>query len=277
CVMCGIEEWKKKMSANYMEDNLFYKIADEIIENKEKVVKVAMFVGNEPLLDKQLAKRIGYFKKHNIKVNFSTNGSLMDAKRSVEILESGVDHINFSVDGLDKQVYERMRKPLKFEDILGNVLQFIKIRDAMDAKSAIRISIIKNSHLMNEGDIKRVCNFWYKFLNTQKGDSIRIDELIPMHAAEGNNLEDLLYDEESLFAAANKTPCYILWNTLTIKCDGSIALCNVDQCRNWRGGNLRESSISRLWSAKSKDSIKHKHLTFGRGSVSMCKNCLSWL
>ena len=60
CVMCGIDEWRKYITKPYMEDELFFKIADEIIENRDFVQKVALFVGNEPFLDQNLPQRVKY-------------------------------------------------------------------------------------------------------------------------------------------------------------------------------------------------------------------------
>ncbi|MDY2585001.1 radical SAM protein [Helicobacter sp.] len=278
CTMCGINEWRKKMESDYMEDDLFYKIADEIIANKDKVMKVALFVGNEPLLDKNLSKRIQYLKSKEIKVNFSTNGSLMDYDKAVEILESGVDHINFSIDGLDKQVYEQIRKPLKFEDVLGNVLQFIKLRDGLKKKTQIRISIIKTKQV--DDDLERVCGFWNKMLNASLGDGIRIDDLSVVYGTQKNlqKINGMELDEKLPYHHTNEVPCYILWNTLVVKCDGSVALCNVDQCRKIKLGNLNNHSIKEIWNHNAdKLAIMRKHLDSGRGSVDVCKNCIGWL
>lgn len=65
CVMCGIEEWRKNIQSPYMHDALFFKIADEILQNQQNVQKVALFAGNEPMLDKNLAQRISYLSKPN--------------------------------------------------------------------------------------------------------------------------------------------------------------------------------------------------------------------
>lgn len=282
CPMCGIEEWRKRIKANYMEDMLFFKVVDEIIAHREIVQKIALFVGNEPLLDRKLAQRIRYLKENGIKkVNFSTNGSLMDYNRAIEILESRVDHVNVSIDSLDKSVYEAMRRPLKFEKVLGNALQFINLRNAMNFKTAIRISVIKNSRLFKDKDINEVKDFWFKFLDKDKGDSIRIDELHESFKDKESDISSLMYDNEKRGCTWKKydsTPCYTLWNTITIKADGQVALCCVDQCRQFTLGNLQNESIAENWkNNKTRNLIKEKHLMKGRGCVDVCKNCIAWL
>ncbi|MDA3967440.1 radical SAM protein [Helicobacter sp. WB40] len=133
CLMCGIDEWKR--GGAIMKDELFFKIANEIILHKNDVTKVALFVGNEPLLDKSLAFKIKKFKDSNIAVNFSTNASLLDFKKAKEILDSGLDAINFSIDSLDKKEYEKIRKNLIFERVMANVICFLKMRNEKNYKT----------------------------------------------------------------------------------------------------------------------------------------------
>ena len=47
-----------------MKDDVFNKISDELIENKNYLKRVSLYRDGEPLIDKKLAKRINKFKKH---------------------------------------------------------------------------------------------------------------------------------------------------------------------------------------------------------------------
>ena len=275
--MCGINEWKKKISGKFMSDSLFFKIANEVLENKDFVKKVALYLGNEPLLDKKLEEKILFFRNGGINVNFSTNASLMNKSRAVSILESGVNHVNFSLDGLDKQYYESMRKGLSFIEVLGNVLEFINLRNLKHYKTQVRISIIKNINYID--DIPNIVDFWKRFLDFQNGDSIRIDELSIDLQQSGKIAHDIEYDKEQqrIYNAKNK-PCYTLWNTMGIKADGSIALCCIDQCRVYKLGNLNETSIKENWqNNKIRESFKEIHIKSGRGGIEFCKNCIAWI
>ena len=56
CPMCTINDWER----NYpiMKDDVFNKISDELIENKNYLKRVSLYRDGEPLIDKKLAKRI---------------------------------------------------------------------------------------------------------------------------------------------------------------------------------------------------------------------------
>ena len=130
-----------------------------------------------------------------------------------KILNSKLERINFSIDGLDKQAYEKIRKNLSFEDVLGNVLYFIMLRNKMQSKTAVRISIIKNNYYVK--DMNKIVNFWGKILDKNLGDSVKIDDLSLgiVDKSKDKGLSDLEYERSETFASANQTPCYAHFHT----------------------------------------------------------------
>ncbi|MDA3966387.1 MULTISPECIES: radical SAM/SPASM domain-containing protein [Helicobacter] len=279
CVMCGIEEWRKNIRKPYMDDALFDKISNEIIYNREWVQKVAMFVGNEPLMDKKLAQRIEKISKSGIRVSITTNASLMDKEKAIEILNSGIDRINFSIDSLCKKTYENIRVGLKFEEVLGNILQFIKLRDSLKKNVSVRISVIKSE--VTKNDIPYILSFWEKFLDSSFGDGIKVDDLsLSMTDKVRDKGVDLLVSDtvDNEYNAIRDIPCYVLFNTMVIKADGQVALCCVDQCRNVVLGDLDTQSIKEVWQESKKlQSIREIHLQKGRGAMSVCDGCFAWI
>ena len=70
----------------------------------------------EPLLDDRLEDRVRYAKQKGIaKVTIFSNGSLLDESRAAGLIAAGLDEIKISFDGADKEEFERIRRPLKFE------------------------------------------------------------------------------------------------------------------------------------------------------------------
>lgn len=211
-----------------------------------------------------------------VKTSITSNGSLMDEKMALKILNSGLERVNFSIDGLDKKDYEKIRVGLSFEEVLGNALQFIKLRDKLNSKVAVRISVIKSSFTLKS--IDKIIAFWEKLLDKDKGDSLKIDDLSLgiTDKSKDKGLEQMQYERQKIFDEANKTPCYALWHTMVIKCDGQVALCCVDQCRNVVLGDLNTQSIAEVWQSKILKQARVLQLEKGRGAMKICKNCLCW-
>ncbi|TQR61236.1 SPASM domain-containing protein [Campylobacter troglodytis] len=200
----------------------------------------------------------------------------MSADLALKILDSKLDWINFSIDGLDKNAYERIRIGLSFEEVLGNVIAFIMLRNKLNANTGVRISIIKNSYYLK--DMDKIIAFWEKILDKDRGDSIKIDELNLGITDKNKDLSQIEYERNALIEKRNKLPCYVLFNTLVIKADGQVALCCVDQCRNLSLGNLNHQSIKEIWQgSRELKRIREIHIEKGREGIGFCKGCTAWI
>ena len=65
CPMCTINDWER----NYplMKDNVWDKISDDVISNKELIKRVSLYRDGEPLIDKKMGKRINKLYRNGIK------------------------------------------------------------------------------------------------------------------------------------------------------------------------------------------------------------------
>ena len=75
----------------------------------------------EPLVDKELGTRIKAAKGLGLKVSTFSNGSLLTEDKARMLIESGLDELKFSIDSHRPEVYEQIRKGLKFQNVLENV------------------------------------------------------------------------------------------------------------------------------------------------------------
>jgi len=82
----------------------------------------------EPLLCKDLFLMISEAKKRKIRVGFTTNATLLNNESAKKIINSGLDWMYISLDALDKSLYERIRQGAKFEAVINNIKNFIKIK-----------------------------------------------------------------------------------------------------------------------------------------------------
>lgn len=276
CAMCGINDWKR--NKNYMEDNLFYKISDEIIENRDKVERVSIYLGGEPLLDKKLSDRIRYLKKGIDNIYFTTNAALFDKDRIFDILDSGVSQIDVSFHSVNKDKYERIMKNLSYDRTLKNVEDLILIRNKYNYKTRIRIRAIEMT--LNRSEMEDLINFWNERLDYDRGDIVYAKDLNYQFVSNRNlRNTDILgsLDKHANDVEVNDKPCYALWNTATILSDGRLALCCVDMGRKHTFGDLNNESLKELWKSDFISGIRNNHLNSGRGCMNVCRDCNTWL
>ena len=87
----------------------------------------------EPLLNPNLIEMIDLAKKNGVlDVSINTNATTLDARKSNEILDSGLDQIIFSFDGGTKKTYEKLRpgrfKKNLFSDVYENIKNFCLLK-----------------------------------------------------------------------------------------------------------------------------------------------------
>jgi len=127
CIMCPYQKMTRKKEIRPMD--LFKKIVDNCVSYGVKNFNLNFY--NEPFLDPFIFERIKYLKSKNARVQLFSNGSVINVEK---ILESGLDEIIFSIDGIKKETYELIRKGLNFEKVVNNVLFLIKKKKELGLK-----------------------------------------------------------------------------------------------------------------------------------------------
>jgi len=118
CIMCPVSEWPKGKRARDMPFEAFRRIIDEqygLVEIKVQGLGEPTIQGNDYF------EMIRYARAQNIWVRTTTNASLLHVKDNYrKLVDSGVNEIQISIDGADKQTFEAIRRHSKFERVVSN-------------------------------------------------------------------------------------------------------------------------------------------------------------
>ncbi len=266
CVMCAIDFDSRVKQV--MKDDLFDKIVAELHEWRHHVKKVNLYSDNEPLLDKDLARKIKVLKNAGIQaVAIASNASALTENRAREIIEAGLDQIYITIDSLVPERYEKIRVGLKFEQVYQNTRRFIEIRDELGAKTEVRLQmVLQNS---NDEEKNTFAEHWEPLLNT--GDRIVV------HKAHnwGGSIDTPERDGDDVI---NSFPCTTIWANATIHSDGKMAQCSVDteQFSPHSHGDVYKGSIEEAWNGKKIRALRYRHLNDKRHTHPMCNGCTTW-
>jgi len=264
CPMCTIDDWQRKTPI--MKDDLFSKIVDELHEYSDTIRRVSLYRDGEPLLDKKLPKRVRLLKDNGIKqVSIATNVSLLNEKRSVDLLESGIDHVIMSIDSLDKDIFESIRVKLDFDEVIENAKKFIELRDRINPNTKIWMRMIKQKSNINEWPNYE--KYWLKYLN--QNDRIYYHNIFNW----GGQLDG--FDSIKTTYEPN-LPCVALWSLFVIFGDGKVPLCNVDYNNKFPLGDVTKSSIEEIWRSSLLNKYRGMHLDHKKDNISICQNCNVW-
>ena len=264
CPMCTINDWKRNYPV--MRDNVFSKISEDLIDNKKYVKRVSLYRDGEPLIDKKLASRIAKFKDKGINnTSIATNVSLLDEKRSREILEAGLGLLIMSIDSLKKTVFEKIRKRLIFEEVRDNAIKFFELRDKINPGCKVWVRMIRQESNYNEWE--NYLSFWKNYASEQ--DRIYFHNIFNW----GGQLENYKAMEKSF---EPNLPCVALWSLMVFFANGDVPLCNVDYNNKYPTGNVMKNTIREIWQSKIANERRELHLKNKKSNIKLCENCNVW-
>lgn len=125
CIMCDV--WRQP-NGLYDESDLWSLGPEKIFPH---LVEVDM-LGGEPFIQKDTFRFIDEVSKVNSNCTwgFITNSSyLFNEKLKGSLDKIKIRHIHLSIDGISKEVYEKIRKNGNHEKTFGTILEFVKYRD----------------------------------------------------------------------------------------------------------------------------------------------------
>ena len=91
------------------------------------VETVSVFGYGEPLLDKDLEKKIGYCSDQGLNTWITTNGSVLGLQRSFDLINAGLKNIRFSIHAVTPMEYDRVHKGLSWIETIRNVANFLHV------------------------------------------------------------------------------------------------------------------------------------------------------
>lgn len=254
CPMCYTitEEFKRKVNARLMDLGLFKRIIDEIAG---KVPAIRLSLRGEPTIHPKFLECIEYAKKMGIQeISTLTNGSRLSAEFFTKMLEAGINWLTISVDGLG-EVYESIRKPLKFEETLRMLQDIKKIKDEAGVhKPVIKVQAIWPSIKANPEE----------FYNTiaPYADVVAFNPLI-----------DYLGNDDEIIYEDNFSCCQ-LYQRLVVGADGQVMMCSNDEEGTMIVGNANSGSIYDIWHGDALNRIREIHrLQDGFLQIPVCGKC----
>ena len=236
---------------SYMGDALYEKIIDECSRYHCRSIHLHNF--GEPLLDKNLAERVRYAKQKGIKrVAIFSNGLLLTAENANKLIDAGLDQIKVSFDGSTKKEFERIRVPLKFDKIVNNVKELVKIRNLKKSPTKIKVACCSTSDKDETMRSLEKCVDGFSFGKVHNWTDSGMD-----HA-----------EKSSI-----RKPCSRVWQTFTVLSNGTVALCCLDYEGQVILGDVNKTSILEIWHDESYRKIREFHKTARQDEIIICNNC----
>lgn len=247
-----------------------------IAQVKKSVFYINYYFQGEPFLHPQFLELIRQAKKHKIYTATSTNAHFIDRKKADEIIESGLDRLIISIDGLTQETYENYR-------VHGNLNKVLEATNFLIAAKKEKQS--STPHLIfqflavkpNEHEIPAVFE-----LGKEMGiDEVRIKTAQLYDFKNGNPLmpENENYSRYKLQSDGSYrlkyqtgNHCWRMWSGSVLTWDGKVVPCCFDKDARHVLGSVEKTDFNTIWKDKKYKEFRQAVLT-GRNQIEICKNC----
>ncbi len=249
-----------------MDFELYKKIIDDICEFDNPIKVLRLYKDGEPLLNKHFSNMVKYAKKSGCceKVDTTTNATLLNPERNLEIIEAGLDRINISVEGVtEKQYRDFSNYKIDFDKFVYNIGHFYENRNGCEV-------IIKiNGDTLAEGDEQR---FYDIFGNI--ADGIYVEHVMSCWPEfELNGIE--VNSKYGIYGQKIQEVmvCPYVFYSFSINSDGITSLCFLDWSRKLIIGDVKNQCVKDIWESKKMQEFKKMFLRMERKSHPICKDC----
>lgn len=246
---------------------LFKKIIDDLAEFERPIKVLRMYKDGEPFLNKNLAQMIRYAKDSGRVeyIDTTTNGSLMTPERLAPVLEAGLDKINISVDGMNREQYLKFTG---FDFDFDRFVDHVKWLDANKGNCEVVIKI--PSELITEAQRQ-------EFLDTfgDYCDRIFIENFAPcwpefdVEKHTGIKITQGIYQQP----VTPTDTCPYIFYSISVNADGLVSSCFLDWGRKLLVGDVGQTSLRSIWHSPEMNALREQHLKGNRAENPVCSQC----
>jgi radical SAM protein with 4Fe4S-binding SPASM domain len=257
CPMCytRTEEFKSSVKRQFMSFNLFKKIVDECASHK--IFSIRLSLRGESFIHPEVIEMIRYAHDKGIReISSLTNGLALTPELFEQAMDAGLTWLTISIDGIN-EMYESIRIPAKFDDIVEKVKKYKEIKDKKKStKPVIKIQSIWPV-------IKDTAEEYYNIFSPYV-DNIASNPLI----------DYLGEDDESKIEYEPNFDCPVLYQRLVIGSDGKVLLCSNDEFGEYILGDANKESLYDIWHGEKIRKVRNLHKKhIGYKEMEPCKEC----
>ena len=256
-----------------LNNDFFRKTIDEL--HKDMMYLIFYFQG-EPYLNPAFLEMVSYASSLKIYTATSTNGHYLTDENARKTIESGLDRLIISLDGTTQDVYEQYRIGGKLEKVLEGARNIVKWKKELNSKTPyvfFQFLVVKpNEHQIE--DVKRLAKEIgvddVRFKTAQLYDYEHGNPLMPSieKYARYKKKADGTYAIKNTLS----NQCWKLWHSCVISWDGMVVPCCFDKDADYRLGDLKQDSFSKIWQSDTYKAFRKKLIT-GRKNIDICANC----
>ena len=275
CPLCPSGNGEMRRARGKMDLDQFKTLIDGVGDN---LILLMLWNQGEPFINPCFAEMVRYARDRRIPTLTSTNGHFIRTEAQARaVVESGLDEIIVSLDGVDQETYARYRVGGKIERVFDAVRLLVQARKDLGVRNPlINLQFIVFKH--NEEDLSTAARLAAeveadKFLvkTAQVYTSEEADAFLP----EREELRRYSSTAEGELEVKGQPVrgCKVLWYSSMVNWNGAVAPCCFDKDVDFEMGEaFGGKSFAQIWRGRAYMDFRRRILA-DRKSVDMCRNC----
>lgn len=232
-----------------MPDEVFAEVLSIVRRNAAAIKVIVLYHGGEPLLHPQFSQMVLRLKGiADFRIKSVSNGQIITEKLAREIVSSGIDEFEISLDGDSLPENDRLRGEGAGAKAVLGVRHLLQAR-ADGGKSVLRLCISNTRIARSRGELTRSPQPAQYLVNIFGS---AIDEFKCTWALRwpGMRLPENLCSEVVLAGnTPSRTYCDHIINTTTIRWDGTVVPCCYDITNASPVGNIMDTPFEDIWNS----------------------------
>ncbi|MGZ4042044.1 MAG: radical SAM/SPASM domain-containing protein [Bacteroidia bacterium] len=273
CPQCpsGLREFTRP--TGMLESSFFEKT---IVQLEKNLHSLTFYFQGEPYLNPDFLKMVSFANSRKIFTITSTNAHYLNERNCIDTINSKLDKLIISMDGITQEVYEQYRIGGSNNKVIEGTKEIIKQK---------KLSKSNTPHIVwqfvvfkpNEHQVEAV---------KKLGKELGVDEVKIKTAQiyDFENGSDLIPQTEKYsrykknssgeFEIKNEllNQCWRMWQGCVITWDGKIVPCCFDKDAKFRLGDLMSEPFNNIWFSPEYNQFRNSILK-GRDKIDICTNC----
>ena len=260
CPFCPRIYMPEARAKGFMSDEVF---ETALSEAKNFGIKdIRLYATAEPTLHPKIDTFIDRLKSEDFHVTVSTNASTLH-KHFTSLQH--VDMLQYSIEGWNRESYERYRFPLKFDTVLSNISGFWTNMAALTKRPRIRCNFLVTKNV----DFYSYFSCWADYV-----DEINVSPLMnTTRFKDGRFISEVnpvISDEYFDYDIDLSKKCSYPFNTVSVTFDGKLALCCNDFSAELELGTIKDG-IKNWQKNKILDAVRKQFNSSSNKHI--CRDC----
>lgn len=243
---------------------------------KKSVFYINYYFQGEPFLHPQFLTLIKTAKAANIYTATSTNGHFISDKNALAIVDSGLDRLIISIDGLTQETYASYRVDGELKKVISatkSLIEAKKQRGSATPYLIFQLLVLKT----NEDQIDALNDLAktlgvneVRFKTAQFYAYENGNELMPSNEKYSRYIKKRDGSYRVKYYGGNH--CWRMWSSSVITWDGKVVPCCFDKDAQHALGELKTEEFDAIWNGATYQQFRTAVLT-NRNDIDICTNC----